>query len=122
MSRGMSTEDYLKHHEGLCERGRALSCKKNNDYAAPDAHADDPMRVFRNFVAVEKLGICSAETGFLVRLTDKFTRLINLTDPEHTQMVADESIEDTEVDIINYICLLSAYRKNKRQQKTERDK
>lgn len=48
--------------------------------------------VFKNFMVVERLGICSAETGILVRISDKFTRLANLVNPNHERAVMDESL------------------------------
>jgi len=50
-----------------------------------------------------KLGIISAIT----RITDKYNRLVSLcTKPKEEQMVKDESIRDTLLDLSNY-CLLT---------------
>jgi len=111
----MNTEEYLEFHKEMCDRARALSKSKNADYAAADEHEDDPFAVFRNFIAVERAGICSTETGFLVRLTDKFMRLSNLLKPNHIQKVVTESLQDTLDDILNYVILLAAYLKAKEQ-------
>jgi len=110
----MNTKEYLNFHEDKCDTARLLSERKNHDYADPETRKDDPFAVWHNFTQCEKMGVCSTETGLLVRLSDKFSRLCNLMNPEHERAVADESIEDTENDIINYICLLSGYRKAKR--------
>ena len=109
--KGMSMEKYLAYHKDLCDKARMLSKSKNADYSDPDAHPDDPMRIFRNFMLVEKLGVCSVEQGFLVRLCDKFSRLCNLLRKGHKRQVLDESKEDTILDIINYVILLASYLK-----------
>jgi hypothetical protein len=81
---------------------------KNRDYAGRDG-----MEPFANFTRVESMGICSTEQGFMVRLTDKMSRLSSIIESGKNH-VKDESFEDTMVDVINYIVLLSAYRLDKR--------
>lgn len=81
-----------------------IAKRKNADYAGDT----DP---FANFRLVEKLSICSVETGILVRLTDKYARIINLLDKQ--AQVKDESVEDTIRDSINYWAILLAYRETK---------
>lgn len=105
----MEAQEYLKFHEELCLKGRNLSARKNNDYAAPDSNKEDPMKVFRNFMQCQHLGICTVEQGFLVRLSDKMSRMCNLLRPGHERAVSDETVVDTAVDVINYTCLLMAY-------------
>lgn len=111
----MSPDEYFTYHKKLCDEARSLSERKNNDYADPSSFEKDPLRVFRNFVLCDQLGICSTEQGFLVRLSDKFSRICNLLRAGHKQTVTDESIEDTTKDIINYLILLMAYRKAKQE-------
>jgi len=101
--------------EGLAEfiKQRAteraeLTLKKNNDYAAPGLKGDDPFKVFNNFMAVERRNICPAETGLLVRITDKYERMVNLMHPRHSQAVSDESLKDTILDLQNYLDILAA--------------
>lgn len=96
--------------------GRALSVRKNNDYARPQDHAEDPYAIFKNFLQCEKLGICSVEAGFLVRLSDKVTRCCNLMSSGEAPAVVDEKLEDTLLDIVNYTCLLMAYIETKEQE------
>ena len=111
--RGMSQEQYLQFHLDFCKRARDLSARKNVDYADPEVR-EDPLAPFHNLMAVERLGVVSTEVGIQVRLTDKLCRLSNLLRPGHEQQVKDESIEDTMLDVVNYICLLAAYLEAKR--------
>jgi len=112
----MKPEEYFELHEKLCTEARELSMRKNNDYAAPDSNKEDPYRVFRNFMQVLAFGICPVPQGFLVRLSDKFSRLCNILRPGHVRTVLDEKTKDTILDIINYACLLYAYLIVKKQE------
>jgi len=105
----MTQEEYIKFHEAICEKARNLSLKKNQDYAAPNTRKNDPYAVFANFMQCERLNICSVNAGFLVRLSDKISRLANVTRDGHKRMVDDERVEDTILDIINYSILQLAY-------------
>jgi len=106
----MDTTEYMALHKEMCDSARELSRSKNADYASPDSNKDDPLAVFRNFMQCEHLCICTVEQGFLVRLSDKFSRLVNLLRPGHERAVSDETEQDTMLDIINYVNLLHAYR------------
>ena len=106
----MTREELLKHHEIICKQARDLMDKKNRDYAG-----NDGLEPFANFTRVESMGICSTEQGFMVRLTDKMSRISSILESGKNH-VKDESFEDTMVDVINYIVLLSAYRQEKRLQ------
>jgi len=107
----MTREELLKHHEVLCKQARDLMDMKNRDYAG-----NDGKEPFANFTRVEAMGICSTEQGFMVRLTDKMSRLSSILASGKTS-VTNETFEDTMVDVINYIVLLSAYRQEKQLQK-----
>ena len=104
----MTRDELLKHHEILCKQARELMDMKNRDYAG-----NDGVEPFANFTRVESMGICSTEQGFMVRLTDKMSRLSSIMESGKNH-VKDESFEDTMVDVINYLVLLSAYRLDKR--------
>ena len=104
-------EELLKHHEVLCKQARDLMDKKNRDYAG-----NDGKEPFANFTRVESMGICSTEQGFMVRLTDKMSRLSSILQSGKTN-VTNETFDDTLVDVINYIVLLSAYRQEKQLKK-----
>lgn len=69
----------------ITEEMNALYAKKNHDYG--DSFHD----------TFNKLGIVSSVT----RLYDKMNRLVSLTS-KHGQLVNDESLRDTLIDIANY--------------------
>jgi len=104
----MTRDDLMKIHEELCLKGRELMDKKNRDYAGRGG--TEP---FANFTRVESMGICSTESGMLVRLTDKMSRLSSFTESGKLA-VENESFEDTVVDVINYMVLFYAYIKDKK--------
>jgi len=104
----MKTKEYFKFAREFAEEMISLSEKKNADYSGDDDNT------FGNFEAVEKLGICSVEIGFLTRMTDKMKRIIGYVNNESLE-VNDESIKDTLQDLANYSILLSAYILNKKK-------
>lgn len=99
----MTRDELLKIHQDLTSKSHVLMDQKNQDYAGSSG-----AQPFANFERVEALGICSTEKGFLVRLTDKISRLSSFAEAG-SFAVADESLEDTVVDIINYAVLILAY-------------
>jgi hypothetical protein len=92
----MNADQVLDRMGDIFDRCLEISAAKNQDYA----DYDDP---FKNFRAVETLGI-SATDGILTRMSDKLSRLGNLT--RRDAAVNDESIYDTIKDFINYLALL----------------
>jgi hypothetical protein len=82
--------------------------RKNHDYTGASDSA------FDNFEFVEQQGITDTTTGMLVRLSDKYKRLISLTNRIGSPKV-DESIEDTLQDMAGYTALLAVYLKSKKQ-------
>ena len=67
---------------------------------------------FANFESSAQFAGVSVEQGILTRLGDKFSRLKNTIEREESDGVyADESFDDTVVDICNYIVLLRNYRR-----------
>jgi len=104
----MTREDLLKMHEMICEKGRNLMRKKNADYAG-----NDGLEPFANFTRVEAMGICTTEQGFLVRMTDKMSRLSSFVESGKLA-VENESFEDTIIDIVNYSVLMYAYLHDKK--------
>lgn len=103
----MNKQQFLDYHNGCLERMAEIVKIKNADYTANN---DDP---FSNFSTVEKLEICNTETGFLVRMNDKFARLRSFV-KNGSLLVKDESVEDTLLDMANYCILFSAYIKSKK--------
>ena len=99
----MTRDELLKRHETLCKQGRDLMNLKNRDYAG-----NGGQEPFANFTRCEAMGICSTEQGFLVRLTDKMSRLSSFVESGKLH-VSDESFEDTCGDIINYMVLFHSY-------------
>ena len=103
----MTRDELLAFHGELCKAARDLMSLKNRDYAGKDG-----VEPFANFTRVEAMGICKTEQGFLVRLTDKMSRLSSFIHAGKMN-VQDESLMDTCVDVINYMVLLAAYLKDK---------
>jgi hypothetical protein len=66
----MTRDELLKFHEEITKEARELMSKKNRDYAGKEG-----VEPFANFTRVESMGICKTEQGFMVRLTDKMSRL-----------------------------------------------
>lgn len=81
----------------LLEQMEGIRASKNADYATEE----DSMS---NFRACEQMGI-PAYKGVLIRLTDKFSRIIRLSSRDGVHEVKDESITDTLLDMAIY-CLL----------------
>ena len=103
----MKREDLLKFHEQICKDAKELMNLKNRDYAGQDG-----LEPFANFTRCEAMGICDTESGFMVRVTDKMSRLSSFLRAGKMH-VEDESFYDTIVDVINYMVLLGAYVKDK---------
>jgi hypothetical protein len=106
----MTRDELLKFHEEITKQARDLMSLKNRDYAG-----NEGVEPFANFTRVESMGICKTEAGFLVRLTDKMSRLSSFVRAGKMN-VKDESFMDTCVDVINYMVLLAAYLKDKESQ------
>jgi hypothetical protein len=89
-------EALFHTHIVLTDRAREIMHKKNHDYAS----VSDPYRNFRTFGLL----------GILVRMSDKLARLRTFEEQGVTK-VADESIQDTIVDLINYAVIFEAMRR-----------
>ena len=106
----MTRDELLKFHEEITKEARDLMSLKNRDYAG-----NEGIEPFANFTRVEAMGICKTEQGFMVRLTDKMSRLSSFVRAGKMH-IKDESFKDTCVDVINYMVLLAAYLKDKETQ------
>ena len=99
----MTRQELLNFHRWFAGRGRKIMEAKNHDYAG--VHGDEP---FANFTRSESLGICSTEQGFLVRMSDKLSRLATFAAGGKLK-VGDETASDTLLDLLNYSVLLAGY-------------
>lgn len=96
----MNNQQFIENVEATFKKGVEIIKQKNADYA----NSDNP---FRNFESADVVGL-TVERAILVRVLDKLSRVSNLLDKPAS--VADESLEDTLVDMINYTAILKAYR------------
>ncbi len=94
-----SLKERLEVFDRMVGRERAIMEAKANDYSGTsDCN--------KNIMACEVAGICSAETGLLIRLGDKMCRLVSLLSNGNQAKVKDESVSDTISDMRNYLCIL----------------
>ncbi len=103
----MTHQEYLQFHKQMTDKMYQIARSKNHDYAGGNNDA------MENFKLIESMGIVETETGFLVRMTDKFSRIKNFV-KKGVLHVKNESIEDTILDFANYLILFAAYIKEKR--------
>lgn len=111
----MTKKEYLKFHANACTRMVEITRKKNADYTGTGS---DP---FSNFSRVESMGACTAMQGFLVRILDKYSRLVSFSQRGFL-LVAEESFEDTCLDMANYAILLAGYVKSQSNKRMGRKK
>ena len=93
-------ENNTKEFEKYLQECKELLLRKNHDYTSGDP--------FENFRTVSRYGIKPVD-GFIVRMNDKVQRLNNLIFERKENLVKNESIEDTIMDLINYTILLYSY-------------
>ena len=103
----MTKDELIEFHKNACDKMHETLKRKNADYTGMST---DP---FANFTTAEDLGICSTEQGFLVRLTDKFKRIITFV-KKGVLLVADETVEDTLFDMANYCIIMAAFVRSKK--------
>lgn len=103
----MNSNDYFSFVEALDKRCLDLSKKKNADYTGGSESA------FSNFEGVETGGV-TTEQGFYTRLYDKWSRFSTFV-KKGTYQVEDEKVEDTVMDMINYLKLYLGYRESQRR-------
>lgn len=101
----MTHDELLSSIRKTHDDGLQLIVTKNKDYAkAHDA--------FSNFRHSELIGV-APERAILVRIMDKMARIGNCVG--RPTEVSDETIEDTLLDAVNYLCILKAYLENERK-------
>lgn len=94
----MNRSEILAIHKQLCTEAHDLLEDKIKNYSGSgDA--------FTNFNRVSQLQICSAETGILARMADKFGRIITHVNSSGG-LVGDETFLDSVHDLINYLVFL----------------
>jgi len=102
----MKHEDFIRFVDDELTKVAELLTAKNSDYSGTEGD------VLSNVKLCEKLGICDAAQGILIRMSDKHKRLINLHKPGAEAQIPNEKIEDTIHDLIGYLVLLAAVRKD----------
>lgn len=107
-------EDYLKDFEAITKKMYEVTKAKNTDYCGDNS---DP---FKNFKQVELMGICSAEQGFLTRMTDKMMRISSFVKNGELQ-VKDESVTDTLQDLAVYSILMLCYLRSKKERTVDKE-
>jgi hypothetical protein len=106
----MNRKELLAYHDEFCGKMRKIVGKKNADYTGHDF-------AFTNFCQIEVDGLTSTEVGIWTRFRDKTSRLLTFLKGNVLQ-VADEKVEDTILDACNYLIILAAYLKYKRELNT----
>lgn len=100
-----SINEVLEFRKAMYEKSMNLVQRKGADYNRDQQQQGDTLF---NIRVAEVLGIVpTAERGILVRLSDKFMRLISLVHPDRDPAVTDESVLDTVADIHNYVDYLA---------------
>lgn len=96
-----SLDEVIQFRQQMFDESMSLIKQKGHDYNRTQQEGGDTLF---NLRVCEILGIVpSAERGILVRLSDKFMRLISLVSPGVEASVKDESVKDTVKDIHNYV-------------------
>ena len=93
----------------LLEESAAIHDKKNHDYATNK----DPFGNYRFAGELSKLFSNPTDAGLIGRFGEKLFRLSNLETKEDA-VVKNESIDDTEIDLLTIIGLFVANRKDRR--------
>jgi len=95
-------EEFLKRFKEITDKMLEITTAKNKDYSGSNL-------AFKNFETINFLTDwkITAEQWFLVRMTDKISRIANLIDTENA--VADEKITDTLLDLATYAILFKIY-------------
>lgn len=107
MTTNWTTERLIEHHQKMCDRGRELMVRKNSDYKAGSG---DPFANFRSAAWLR----CSPETGILLRVQDKMSRIVSFLERGELA-VSDESVQDSCIDAVNYLLILSAMLEERRE-------
>jgi len=101
----MNQKQFLKHIETTFKNALELIRRKNQDYSKTE-------NAFANFEFARLVGL-DVSRAILLRVVDKIARLSNLLDKDIA--VVDESLQDTCIDVVNYMAILMAYLDNEKQ-------
>jgi len=101
----MTRDELVSIHKDLCNKACVLMQKKSEDYAT----GSDP---FANFKRGEILGFATAEEGLMLRVIDKVSRISTFL-KQGKLTVENESVNDSIMDIINYMVLLQGMLEDK---------
>lgn len=104
----MNGKEFVEYHKKTVLKMNEICKAKNQDYSG-----GENTYAFSNFTMVENMGNCSAEQGFITRMTDKMMRITNIIN-SGKQHVMDESIQDTLMDLANYSILFMGYLESKK--------
>lgn len=107
----MEVEELIKLKKKLFKKGNEIHRSKGKDYAGKED-------TLKNFKLVEFLEIVPSELGCYVRFLDKVSRIGQFL-KDGVFKVEEESLEDTVIDAINYLCLFYALIVEKRNAEKE---
>lgn len=93
----MTRQDLIELHQELTSKARELMVRKNADYTGGGGP-------FANFETSQMYGVHRVK-GALIRLNDKLQRINSFVTQD--LQVKDESVEDTIIDVINYVVLIA---------------
>jgi hypothetical protein len=102
----MNQQEFFKYLEETYKEALEIVRKKNADYA----EEVDPFKNFKFSTLINT----PPEQAILVRVCDKMARVANLLQPGKEAKVKDETIQDTILDMINYLAILRAYISDKK--------
>lgn len=108
----MCTKKDLKElQDRMFDKCSKILVDKNDDYSTREETGVDSLSNFR--IIEHTYGLVPAEVGVFVRLNDKLSRISSFL-KTGVFSVADEKLEDTICDAINYLVLLNAVIKSYR--------
>lgn len=105
----MTKKEFYQFHKEMTARMYEITLAKNSDYTS-GVDDKDP---FANFRQCERFGITSAEIGFLTPMSDKFARIASFA-KKGELMVKDETVQDTALDLANYLILFLGFLADKK--------
>lgn len=112
----ITTKDIIRFQNKIFQRCQSAMVSKGNDYSG------NGVDTFANIRLAYQLGLVKtpAASAF-VRGLDKVMRIKNLTDPDVSQAVKDESIQDTLEDLINYFTYIVLLDRERREMSKMRE-